>query len=42
VITVPLTPLVNYFDKRLREGRPTDESRADNVVREELVHADHR
>ena len=42
VITVPLTHLVNYFDQRLREGRPTDESRADDVVLEELAHANHR
>ncbi|GAB3834691.1 amino acid ABC transporter permease [Kribbella italica] len=34
IITVPLTHLVNWFDKRLREGRPTEV--------EELVHADHR
>jgi polar amino acid transport system permease protein len=39
VITVPLTHLVNYFDKRLREGRPTDETRADDVVLEDLAHA---
>lgn len=36
-ITVPLTHLVNYFDKRLREGR-----RSDNPEIEELAHADHR
>ena len=42
VITVPLTHLVNYFDKRLREGRPTAESSAEDVVLEELAHANHR
>jgi hypothetical protein len=36
IITVPLTHLVNYFDKRLREGRPAE------LEVEELVHADHR
>lgn len=37
IITVPLTHLVNHFDNRLREGRPTAELEV-----EELVHADHR
>jgi ABC-type arginine/histidine transport system permease subunit len=42
IITVPLTHLVNYFDKRLREGRPTDEGRSAELEVEELAHADHR
>src|SRR5689334_329308 len=37
VITVPLTHLVNYIDKRLREGRP-----ADTVDVKEPAYADNR
>src|SRR5690242_17934382 len=37
VITVPLTHLVNYIDKRLREGRP-----ADTVDLKEPAYADNR
>lgn len=43
VITVPLTHLVNWFDHRLREGRPVDDgSGRDDLDVKELAHADHR
>jgi len=41
VITVPLTHLVNHFDKRLREGRPAEPSGPEDVKLEELAHANH-